>query len=587
MRLLPASSGVLFWLGLLGTAAGCNRTATGLGADTSETAPTDYEVLGPSATLLATNEPAAPNVTAMVVPGIPTASPTAAPTPTVPVTVVVPTASASEEPADAGSSAGGATASGGDAATAFAGGAGDSTAGGASGAGGTAAVAAGGASGGATGAAGQAGAGGAPTTEPLPEFELLGTPLLFDPTESGFSANAVVVTGDPTLVHASTRVAGSLDWTEPSTTEYPAEDVAQWRFDGLEPGTLYEYQVTGQGEDGEVPLYAGTITTERTPDDSHFVFALITDTHISPRSVLPGELDTEDSEELTLLDIAPKVRAQNPDFIMNLGDTLDFHLFGFNDPPPDGTWTRLGYLNYRRLMQDALGNAAYFSVIGNWDGENGSYSDEELARSRDQRLLYVPGPSASTYPEGGSEEQDYYAFTWGDALFIVLNVMSYTPTEHLLSTEPGVADDWTLGDAQLAWFMDTLQNATSKWRFVMIHHTVGGAAGDDINSAYGRGGGQAAYVGEQAVVHQLMLDYGVQIFFYGHDHVFTDMAVDGIHYTLPGSAGAPWKFTTAETGYTDYWPDSGYARVEVSKANVQVAFISQDDELLYGYTITQ
>jgi len=33
----------------------------------------------------------------------------------------------------------------------------------------------------------------------------------------------------------------------------------------------------------------------------------------------------------------------------------------------------------------------------------------------------------------------------------------------------------------------------------------------------------------------------VQIFFYAHDHVFTDMVVDGIHYTLPGSAGAPWK----------------------------------------------
>ena len=58
--------------------------------------------------------------------------------------------------------------------------------------------------------------------------------------------------------------------------------------------------------------------------------------------------------------------------------------------------------------------------------------------------------------------------------------------------------------------------------------------------------------------------YGVQIFFYAHDHVFTDMVVDGVHYTLPGSAGALWKFDTSETGYTSYWPDSGYGRVKVT-----------------------
>src|SRR5690606_1194616 len=78
---------------------------------------------------------------------------------------------------------------------------------------------------------------------------------------------------------------------------------------------------------------------------------------------------------------------------------------------------------------------------------------------------------------------------------------------------------------------------------------------------------------------------GVQIFFYGHDHVFTDMVVDGIHYTLPGSAGAPWKFVTSETGYVNYWPESGYGRVRVSPEEVQVDFIAQGGTNLYSYTI--
>jgi hypothetical protein len=289
--------------------------------------------------------------------------------------------------------------------------------------------------------------------------------------------------------------------------------------------------------------------------------------------------------EPTLAAVAPDIRPDKPDFMIHLGDMLDFHEFGFNDPPPDGAPTRLGYLNYRRLLGDTLGNAAHFAAIGNWEGENGDYTAEEIARSRTQRWLYVPNPTPTTYPEGGSPAQDYYAFTWGDALFVVLNVMSYTPTAHLLGSAPGLVDDWTLGEVQLTWLEETLAAATSKWRFLFIHHTVGGAAGDYINSAYGRGGGQAAQVGEQAAVHGLMLEYGVQIFFYGHDHVFTDMVVDGIHYTLPGSAGAPWKFNEYETGYTQYWPDSGHARVDVSPSAVKVEFIAQGGTPLYDYTI--
>jgi len=200
-------------------------------------------------------------------------------------------------------------------------------------------------------------------------------------------------------------------------------------------------------------------------------------------------------------------------------------------------------------------------------------------------LLYLPGPSPTNYPEGGSGNQDYYAFTWGDALFIILNVMTYTPTCHLLDEDPGLPDDWTLGAPQLAWLERTLAGATAKWRFLFIHHTVGGAAGNPSDTAYGRGGGQAAHVGEQAKVHALMLQYGAQIFFYAHDHVFTDMVVDGIHYTLPGSAGAPWKFDESETGYTQYWSDSGFARVSVSPDQVRVDFLSISGQLLDGFSL--
>ena len=82
-----------------------------------------------------------------------------------------------------------------------------------------------------------------------------------------------------------------------------------------------------------------------------------------------------------------------------------------------------------------------------------------------------------------------------------------------------------------------------------------------------------------------MLDYGVQVFFYGHDHVFADMVVDGIHYTTPSNAGAIWTFAGDQTGYTQYWDQSGWAHVDVTPDELRVEFRALGGEQLYGYTL--
>jgi hypothetical protein len=63
------------------------------------------------------------------------------------------------------------------------------------------------------------------------------------------------------------------------------------------------------------------------------------------------------------------------------------------------------------------------------------------------------------------------------------------------------------------------------------------------------------------------------------------MEVDGIHYTLPGSAGAPWKFETAETGYVDYDPRSGYGLVHVSRDKVVVEFRGLDGTVFKSFEV--
>jgi hypothetical protein len=432
------------------------------------------------------------------------------------------------------------------------------------------------------GMAGSAVAGAGMAGSPAPPMPgLVGAPLVFAPTAHGFGISAVVSVIDPSVLRLRLRADAASDWSDPMSPEVRAADLAEWHPDGLDPDTRYFYEVSGEGADSGLPKpFSGSMRTQR-PEGTSFSFALLSDTHIGSDLTY-----TNQGDPTVLATVSAAMAAAAPDFVVNLGDMLDFHEFGFNTPPPDSSIARSAYRNYRAAYGDPLGSYAHFPVLGGWDSENGCNTVDEIERSRSQRLLYLPGPTPDTYPQGGSPFEDYYAFTWGDALFVVLNVYTYTPGCHLLSTYPGLPDDWTLGDAQLAWLRATLENATSKWRFLLIHHPAGGNAGDPVDSAYGRGGGRAAHIGEQDLIHQLMQDYGVQTMFYGHDHVFTDMQVDATHYTLPGSAGAIWFFTEDETGYTDFWSEPGWAKVDVSPDNVHVSFIGLAGDLLHDYTLS-
>jgi hypothetical protein len=202
----------------------------------------------------------------------------------------------------------------------------------------------------------------------------------------------------------------------------------------------------------------------------------------------------------------------------------------------------------------------------------------------------LPAPNHLTYPQGGSEREDYYAFSWGDVLYVMLNIQTYSKPSNPANLPSLMSDvneitEWTLGETQMKWFEATLKNATERFRFVCIHHPAGGNAGDALNTNYGRGGARAWNTGEQLKIHELLKKHKVQIFFYGHDHVFVDDIVDGIHYALPGSCGAPWKFTKEETGYERFWPDSGHATLEVTAEKATVTFINLEGKTLHSFSV--
>jgi 3',5'-cyclic AMP phosphodiesterase CpdA len=412
---------------------------------------------------------------------------------------------------------------------------------------------------------------------------ILTSPCLVKPAISSITIN--IVGGDKpceAFIRYMESGSGDSQWMKSETFTLNPYTPVNITLNHLKTGISYKYQVLARfnRSDEFKPVANGSFSTQKI-GNIPFSFAMLSDSHIT----------INEPERIQILsDIAKSILARRPDFLMMLGDNIQT----FTSHGGPMTEERFGPALYYRLKQglDNLPSSVpVYTLIGNWEGENGWHHEEQRGWARNTRLAWMPNPLPDTYPEGGGEYGDYFGFTWGNALFISLTVTGYTTIEHIHGSKVGRGDDWTLGDKQKEWLYKQLSESKAKWKFIFIHHTVSGNAGDDINTRYGRGGGLAAKIGEQKVIHEWMKKFNVKALFYGHDHVFTDIPVDGIHYTCVGSAGAPWKFTTEETGYTKYWPDSGYTWVDVNDNKVKVSFIRPDKvkpegEVLHQFKIS-
>ncbi|MDQ4134292.1 MAG: metallophosphoesterase [Actinomycetota bacterium] len=107
----------------------------------------------------------------------------------------------------------------------------------------------------------------------------------------------------------------------------------------------------------------------------------------------------------------------------------------------------------------------------------------------------------------------YYAFRSGPAEFFMLD-----------STPPHFDGDG--GAAQLAWLQQRLQGSTAPWKFVVLHH-----------SPYSSGR-HGSYLDIREKLEPLLVQYGVDVVFSGHDHDYERTTPQqGIVYVVSG-AGA-------------------------------------------------
>lgn len=351
-------------------------------------------------------------------------------------------------------------------------------------------------------------------------------------------------------------------------------------LDGLRPDTDYRYELRrGEAADGP-PLALGRFHTQRPPGSS-FTVTLTADSHLD-----------QNTDALMYQRSLAAARADAPDFHIDLGDTFMVDKHASRDS------ATAQYLAQRHFFGQ-LG-LPLFLVLGNHDGEErkllreGADSLGVWANQQRKRFFANPEPggiysgNALADPWAG-RLQDYYAWHWGDALFVVLNPYWHAPSGR-------TPERWnlSLGETQYRWLRQTLESSRARYKFVFVHQLLGG------NDRQGRGGAEAVPYGEwgglnadgsvgfasrrpgwQEPIHELLRRSGVSAVFHGHDHLFAWQERDGIAYVevpQPGHRGSGHGQAAADYGYRSglVRGEGGYLRMHITPQSSQVEFLGTE-----------
>lgn len=345
-------------------------------------------------------------------------------------------------------------------------------------------------------------------------------------------------------------------------------------IDSLQPDTRYYYQLQYQTA-SDSGLVEGSFHTQRAPG-SGFAFTIVADSH----------LDQNTSPALYAVTLRNAL-ADRPDFHIDLGDTFMTGKYRGDNPAEL-------YLAQRYYYGLLCHSAPLFLALGNHDGEPGGRRRSRTG-ALSLRKAFFPNPQPDAFYTGNRHEepgagplQDYYAWEWGDALFVVLDPFWYSEPKR---DQKDANWSRTLGSEQFQWFKTTLETSHAPFKFVFIHHLVGGADGNarggvEVAKYFEWGGhgldGQyefkARRPGWEMPIHQLMVENDVSAVFHGHDHFFAKQELDGIVYQLvpqPAHNRYGNVRTAHEYGYLkgDFLAGSGHLRVAISPDKATVDYV--------------
>lgn len=373
---------------------------------------------------------------------------------------------------------------------------------------------------------------------------------------------------------------------------------------GLKPNSTLYYRVKYRATSSTGWTYGkqNVFRTARDPGTT-FAFTVQGDTH--PERA--GKMFNSDLYYVTMANIA----AQRPDFHILMGDDFSIDPLIGKGQATAANVDKV-YATHRNWLGVVGASTPIFLVNGNHEQAaqylvDGTPNSPAVLAGR-ARLKYYPLPTTDgfytadkTIIEGIGELRDYYAWTWGDALFVTLD--PYWHSKSAVDNVAGVSNDtaanakktggagakatnlWQvgIGDEQYAWFKSVLEQSNAKYKFVFTHHVMGtGRGGIEGSMHYEWGGkdpkGQTTFAEQRPTwelpIHDLMVKHGVSIFFQGHDHIFVTQERDGLIYqSLPNPADDTFSMFN-DTAYKSGTkaPNSGHVRVTVSPSSAKVEY---------------
>ena len=352
-------------------------------------------------------------------------------------------------------------------------------------------------------------------------------------------------------------------------------------FNNLSPNTKYFYR-TRYKTAGMTTYLTGKehyFNTQK-PKGTPFNFIVQADPHMD-----------ENSDSLVYELCMKNQSLDKADFMVDLGDIFMSE--------------KLPVINYNTIEERVLYMRSFYDLschstpllmaIGNHEGEwgynlNGTENNITVWDTK-LRKIHYPNPYPNSFYSGATIQypfqgvrENYYAFEWGDALFVVLDPFYYTNKK-----QGNNSWNQTLGEKQYNWFRSTLENNKSKFKFVFSHNLVGGApsmrGGIEFASLYEWGGlnadGTPGFAnnrpGWYKPIHDIMVENNVSIYFHGHDHFYAKQDLDCIVYQLVPQPSYPGytKNQAAEYGYLkgDFAANAGHLNISVNADSVKVDYV--------------
>ncbi len=418
-----------------------------------------------------------------------------------------------------------------------------------------------------------------------------GTLVLGRPTSKSIAANVLAPAAYSVYLEYGPQPSTYPSQTPPLSL---AADVPQeLTVTGLTGNTRYYYRIrfrpVGAPTYDASPEYS--FITQRAPGSS-FVFGVQGDSH-------PERANTQFNSAFYTRTLTA-VAADQPDFYITSGD--DFSVDTINQANPRA-------VTQPQVAQRYVIQRPYLGIIGRTAPVflvNGNH--EQAARylldgtpnnvavwAQNARNLYYAQPAPDDFYSGNAEIvehvgllRNYYAWEWGDALFVTLDPYWGSPVvvDNDFYGGSKSPDQWAIthGKAQYDWLKSTLEQSKAKYKFVFAHHVMGtNRGGIDVALKFEWGGqnnnGTPGFAQNRAgwalPIHQLFVANKVTIFFQGHDHIWVHQQLDGVTYQALGSPANPNYSLFNSDAYAtgERFPDSGYTRVTVAPAGVKVEYV--------------